>query len=458
MYLFFWEIKYESAKIVISKKGDYYFSHFLFIRYESGSMKIEKITYKNRKIDKRIKSNGNISYSLKGAYLGIDNKTGKQVTTTVTARTLRELDRKFLKAKLDFEKNGSTKGEQLQVILFKDLAEVWFNSFQTLVSSENTLNRVSSYLSVYIIPHFGHLKLNKIKAIDIQLWVNELAINAKKTAELGKKKSDKGSTKEFGAIVRKVSDIFDFGVTNFGLEVNPVKHIIIPPKPKSNAKRIVVLHDDDLLKWLRHLDSLPNNRANRRFKVICETLLYSALRVNELLALEYNDLDFENCEILVSKTLMWKNANKKIGMKGQVICKTTPKTASGYRRVSVPLEILQSLKAFFDEMNEYFRKHNLAETNLIFPTIYGNYMCDRNERTTLKSRLKSLGLPDYGFHIFRHTHASIMLNAGANWKELQIRMGHKSISTTMDLYAELAPQKRSEAVNVFMNKISELTG
>ena len=54
-------------------------------------------------------------------------------------------------------------------------------------------------------------------------------------------------------------------------------------------------------------------------------------------------------------------------------------------------------------------------------------MCDRNERTTLKNRLAGLGLPDYGFHLFRHTHASMLLIAGTNWKELQVRMGHKSI-------------------------------
>ena len=49
-----------------------------------------------------------------------------------------------------------------------------------------------------------------------------------------------------------------------------------------------------------------------------------------------------------------------------------------------------------------------------------------------------------------------MLNARANWKELQVRMGHKSIATTMDIYAELAPKKKADAVNIFLNKIEEL--
>lgn len=84
-------------------------------------------------------------------------------------------------------------------------------------------------------------------------------------------------------------------------------------------------------------------------------------------------------------------------------------------------------------------------------------MCDRNERTTLEKRLESINLPKYGFHLFRHTHASLMLNAGANWKELQTRLGHKSISTTMDTYAELAPKIIQNAVNIFTQKMKELT-
>ncbi len=95
--------------------------------------------------------------------------------------------------------------------------------------------------------------------------------------------------------------------------------------------------------------------------------------------------------------------------------------------------------------------------DLIFPTIYENYVCDRNECTTLKKRLTELGLPNYGFHLFRHTHASLMLNAGTNWKELHIRVSHKSIKTTMDNYAELAPKRKTEAVDIYLKEITKFT-
>lgn len=420
-------------------------------------MNKETIQHNNKKVIKTTKQNGEISYSIKGVYIGTDIKTGKRITRTITAKTLKALDRKIVESKIQFEKSGSTIKETIQIGNFESLAEFWFSHFKTWVSSQNTINRVRGYLDTYIIPQFGNYKPEQIEASDIQLWLNRLVKKAKQAIESGKKRAPKGSAKDFGAMAHKMSDIFDFGITNCGLKTNPAKTIKIPPKPKAIKERIMVLHDEDLKLWLAYLDTLPNTRANRRFKIICNALLASALRINELLALEITDLDFETNEIIVNKTLMWKSANKKLNQKGGIICKNSPKTDAGNRRVAVPISTLEGLREFHQEMSLYFEEHHLPRSKLIFPTIYGNYMCDRNERATLKKRLIELGLPDYGFHLFRHTHASMMLNAGTNWKELQHRMGHKSITTTMDTYAELAPKKKFEAVDIFLDKLQELT-
>lgn len=420
-------------------------------------MNIDKIIHKGKTVLKKVKDNGEISYSAKSIYLGLDINTGKPVKTTVTAKTLRSLDRKIIQAKIDWEENGSTRKETFSIATLSDLAEMWFSNYETWVSSDNTLNRVRNYLDTYILPKFGHYQPDKITSSDIQKWINELAQKSKESVDAGNKRAKKGSAKDFGAIAHKLREIFNFGITHFELKYNPVQSIKIPPKPKSNQKRIMVLHDEDLTIWLNFVDTLPNTRANRRFKVICDSLLASGMRINELLALTIYDLDFESSEILVTKTLVWKNANPKLGLKGKVVCKNTPKSDSGNRKIAVPYQIIEQLQNFHDEMNLYFKKNGLSKSKLIFPTIYGNYMCDRNERATLKRRLQEVDLPDYGFHLFRHTHASMMLNAGMNWKELQVRMGHKSIKTTMDIYAELAPKNQTQAVDIYLNKIAELT-
>ena len=420
-------------------------------------MKEETILHKGRKVIKKIKDNGDISYTIRGVYIGQDVKTGKKLTASFSASTLRKLEQKINKKQIEFKEQGSTVNPSAIAGTFKDLANLWFDSFKLLVTSQNTINRVKGYLDTYLIPKFGDRKPESIESMEIQLWVNELAINASESVRLRKRKSPKGSTRDFGNIIYKMKEIYDFGITNLGLTYNPVTTIKVPPKPHKENVRINYLNEQELSLWIEYLDSLPDNRTNRRFRLICDTLLASALRINELLALTIDDIDIVRNTINVNKTLVWQAGNKDIGEKGKVIKKDTPKSLSGNRSVSVPKEIIVRLVSFYEEMNEYFERHELPKSKLIFPTIYGNYMTDRNERATLKKRLSSIGLPDYGFHVFRHTHASLMLNAGLNWKELQTRMGHKSISTTMDTYAKLAPEKYEEAVHIFDQKLKEIT-
>jgi hypothetical protein len=85
-------------------------------------MKTEIIIHKDKKVIKKTKSDGSISYTRKGVYVGIDEKTGKKITTTVTAKTLKSLDRKVTQVKLDFENNGSSKKEQIEISDFASLA------------------------------------------------------------------------------------------------------------------------------------------------------------------------------------------------------------------------------------------------------------------------------------------------------------------------------------------------
>ena len=421
-------------------------------------MKLETIERNGKKIWKKTKKNGTVTYALKGIYLGTDKKTGKQITTTVTASTLKALDRKYLEVKREFEENSSTQKENTVTISLKELANIWFDSYKTWVSSDNTRNKVRNYLDTYIIPKFGEYKIDAIEPTEVQQWADQLATYAQMEVNSGKIKADKGKASDYGAVIHKLIDILDFGIIHFNLKNNSARQVRIPPKPKSKQKRIQVLHEGDLSKWLNYLDTLQNTRANRRFKIICNTLLASALRINELLALETTDLLLDTNEIDVNKTLTWKNGNKKLETKGEVICKRSPKTDSGNRKVSVPHSVLVDLLDFNKEMNSYFESNGLPQTKVIFPTIYGNYMTDRNERATLIKRLKSLGLPAYGFHLFRHTHASLMLNSGTDWKELQMRLGHKSIATTMDIYAELDPNRKSEAVDIFLDRMKQIRG
>ena len=135
-------------------------------------MQKETIIHNNRKVIKTTKSNGSISYTQRGVYIGVDVKTGKKVTSSITAKTLKSLDRKIIQARLEFEAKGSTLKETLLINNFEELAEAWFVSFVTWVTSQNTINRVRSYLDTYIIPKFGEYRPEEIKSADNQVLKN----------------------------------------------------------------------------------------------------------------------------------------------------------------------------------------------------------------------------------------------------------------------------------------------
>ena len=136
-------------------------------------MSKEIIQHNNKKITKTTKQNGDVSYSIRGVYIGTDVKTGKRITKTITSKTLKSLDKKIIEAKIQFEKSGSTVKETIQIDNFESLTEIWFSNFKTWVSSQNTINRVRGYLDTYIIPHFGEYKPDQIEPADVQLWVNK---------------------------------------------------------------------------------------------------------------------------------------------------------------------------------------------------------------------------------------------------------------------------------------------
>ena len=77
-------------------------------------------------------------------------------------------------------------------------------------------------------------------------------------------------------------------------------------------------------------------------------------------------------------------------------------------------------------------------------------------RSRLKYHYKEIGLVNYGFHIFRHTHASLLLNAGIPYKELQYRLGHSTLAMTMDTYSHLSKDSNKKAVSYFEMAINAI--
>ncbi|MFK5292275.1 tyrosine-type recombinase/integrase, partial [Lactococcus lactis] len=78
------------------------------------------------------------------------------------------------------------------------------------------------------------------------------------------------------------------------------------------------------------------------------------------------------------------------------------------------------------------------------------------ERQHLVRHFKKAKVPNIGFHGFRHTHASLLMNNDVNPKEIQMRLGHADYSITMNLYSHLAKEKKKETAEKFANILKAL--
>ena len=159
--------------------------------------------------------------------------------------------------------------------------------------------------------------------------------------------------------------------------------------------------------------------------------LYSGVRIGELLALEWSDIDFKNNQIHISKQVL----NKKV---------TTPKTINSNRFIHIPDNVINLLRRLKSE--------SVILSKIVFCSDTGGYI-KRNEfiEHWFKKAMKHLGHPDYTFHCLRHTYATYLLSNNIPVKYVQEQLGHTSVQTTLNVYTHVLKSTNQQAINLLKN-------
>ncbi|MBX9957918.1 site-specific integrase [Peribacillus simplex] len=181
------------------------------------------------------------------------------------------------------------------------------------------------------------------------------------------------------------------------------------------------------------------------------TLAYTGMRLGEMLALKWTDLDFTKKTIRITKTYYNPN-NKSIGY--QLL---TPKTKKSIRTIMIDDGLVALFKAHMREQMKLKMKQRLIYENQDF--IFAENICHPRVMKQMVLRLQRLMKHlDVDKHIppphsFRHTHTSLLIEAGAGVMEIQERLGHSDINATMNIYAHMTknPEEKTS------HKFSELT-
>ncbi|AAX72899.1 DNA integration/recombination/inversion protein [Streptococcus phage 10270.4] len=380
------------------------------------------------KITEHKKKNGTIVYRA-SIYLGIDQMTGKRVKTSITGRTRKEVNQKAKHAQFDFLSNGSTIKRKVVIKTFKELSHLWLETYKLTVKPQ-TYDATVTRLNRHIMPTLGNMKVDKITASDIQMLINRLSkyyVN-------------------YTAVRSVIRKVLQQGVLLGLIDYNSARDIILPRKQPNAKKKVKFIDPSDLKSFLEHLETSQHKRYNLYFDaVLYQLLLSTGLRIGEACALEWGDIDLENGTIAINKTY---NKNLKF--------LSTAKTQSGNRVISVDKKTLRSLKLYQMRQRQLFNEVGARVSEVVFATPTRKYFNASVRQSALDTRCKEAGIERFTFHAFRHTHASLLLNAGISYKELQYRLGHANISMTLDTYGHLSKDKEKEAVLYYEKAMNNL--
>ena len=387
------------------------------------------------KITEVTKKDGSKVYRA-SVYLGVDQVTGKKVKTKVTGRTQKEVKQKATQEKIDFQKAGSTRQKASAITSYQELANLWLESYKNTVKP-NTQGNVRKLIDNHILPNFGAYKLDKLTTPLIQSIINELADKTNR--------GEKGAFLHYDKIHALNKRILQYGVTMQAIPSNPARDVVLPRNTqKAKRKKVKHFDNEELKKFLVYLDNLDSNR----YRYYYETTLYKFLlatgcRINEALSLSWSDIDLDNAVVHITKTL-----NRELEI-------NSPKSKASYRDIDIDQETVSMLKQYKLRQTKEAWKIGQRES-VVFSDFIHEYPSSSKLKRRLLTHFKRAGVPNIGFHGFRHTHASLLLNSGIPYKELQYRLGHSTLSMTMDIYSHLSKENAKKAVSFYETALKAL--
>ncbi|MEX0416541.1 tyrosine-type recombinase/integrase [Bacillus sp. C30] len=263
----------------------------------------------------------------------------------------------------------------------------------------------------YLVPEFGKMNANTITAKHVMIYQNKI-IHTYSAATLKR-------------IHTILSAIFNFSIKFYGLTQNPAR--IAGNFELESNKRMNFWEFEEFKQFISTVDNLLHTS-------FFSTLYYSGARKGELLALTWEDVNFEKKTIDINKT----DYNRQI---------TKPKTKTSNRIIMLPTHVIHLLK---DLKNHATVNTPIKNDYVVFGEFYNSIatttLDKKYSQYIEKAKVKKILL-----HEFRHSHASYLINKGVSTLVVAQRLGHSNVATTLNTYSHLYPSKQAEAV-AFMEK------
>lgn len=397
----------------------------------------------------------------------------------------------------EFEKRCQGMVNMNENIRFSELAQWYYNQVAVHKLKPTTYANNRALMDLYVLPYIGNMKLKEINTARIDALFNELHRDGRKketyklrdaaTLEYGTRRPlvrksgvnmntlrtlGNGGTviKETAeriaeALGVKLKDAFIAEEIGGSLDVGTIKRIrtalspifstavkkeLLLKNPVTNAttlageeKERLYLDAEQCKELMTFLDEFSNPQLPR----VIKTLMYTGMRVGELTALHWNEVDLDKAMITVKYNLYRLDGEYQI---------STPKTKSSARVIALPpqlVEILREQKAWQDERRKA-TGDRWIERGAVFTGSYGEYMAKSYINLQFKQLLKKHNFPDIHIHDLRHANASLLINMGVPVKVISEHLGHRDTRTTETIYAHVFAETMVQASNAISKALA----
>lgn len=300
--------------------------------------------------------------------------------------------------------------------------EEWLTHYIKPSSKQRTFEQYSRAAQIHILPYLGDIELTDLTPFVLQKFITGLTEN-------GNKRTGKGLSPNF---VKTILSIVQNSLKTAHLvgylpeySANKIKR----PKPKEKQVECFSAWEQKKIEEA----ALFAKKDKYRGIILC---LYTGLRIGELLALTWNDIDFDKNILSVTKTCHDGNEDGK-----HVRIIDTPKTENSRRQIPLSKTLVKMLKEMKKKSKCEFMIADGEKPVFI-----------RSYQRTFELFLKKLKLPHKGFHSLRHTFATRALECGMDVKSLSEILGHKNAMITLNRYAHSLWEHKAE----MMNKLSKM--
>ena len=293
----------------------------------------------------------------------------------------------------------------------------WLENYIKPSAKIRTYERYFQICALHIIPALGDYRLADISVMELQKFISQMLTN-------GNHKTGKGLSANFVNTVISVLQNSLKTAHLIGITPEYVANKI--KRPKTVEKQVECFSVAEQKKIEQYV--LYCKKDKMFGVVLC---LYTGLRIGELLALTWSDIDFGKGLLFVSKTCHDTHDGQN---HTRII--DSPKTVNSRRVIPLPKQILPLLKNLKKRSNcEYI----IADGDK--PVFVRSY------QRTFELLLKKLGIAHKGFHSLRHTFATRALECGMDVKTLSELLGHKNATVTLNRYAHSLLEHKTDMMN-----------